>query len=134
MRIIPDIGVDFRVSCPDESVLGSPVHQIHARGNVALMLESDLVIELNRSDFLENWRAICALARSRIEHLVADAGARIYAALNDDELCDEPQLAKDTTAFYLLALRQRGVKYPLNMAPCLVGYSHDKNTVEVIVN
>jgi hypothetical protein len=134
MRILPDVGVDFKISCPDEGVSGSPVQQIHARGNVALMLESDLVIELKRSEFLQNWQTTCALARNRIDHLVVDAGDRIFTALNDDELSDEPQLAIDTAAFYLLALRQKGVKYPLNMAPCLVGYYHDKSSVEVIVN
>jgi hypothetical protein len=134
MRNLPELGADFRVSCPETANLNSPISEIRARGNVPLLLQEDLVIELKRSELLENWRATCALARKRVDHLVLEAGERIHQALCDDEIIDEPELANDTAAFFLLALRQKGVKYPCNMAPCEVLYFHEVHSSQVIVN
>jgi hypothetical protein len=122
MRNLPELGADFRVTCPEMANSNSPVNQIRARGNVPLLLQEDLVIELKRSELLENWRVTCALGRKRVDHLVLEAGRRIHLALSEDEIIDEPSLANDTAAFFLLALRQKGVKYPCNMAPCEVRY------------
>jgi hypothetical protein len=117
---------DFTVTCPDAAVPDSPVHQIRARGNLPLLLEHDMVIELKRSDLLENWRETCALGRARVEKLVHQTAARIHAALDDDEWDDLPSLASDTVAFFLLALRQKGVKFPCNIPACNIQYILDK--------
>ena len=137
MRSLPELGADFMVSCPDTGVLDSPVQQIRARGNLPLVLQEDMVIELKRSELLENWRETCGLARKRLDHLVIEAAERIHVALNDDEFIDAPSLASDTAAFFLLALRQKGVKFPGNMAACALRYYHDDADIEaghVVIN
>jgi hypothetical protein len=116
---------DFTVSCPDAAKADSPIHQIRSRGNLPLVLEQDMVIELSRSDLLSNWRETCALGRARVDKLVHEAAARINSALEDDEVMDMPGLATDTAAFFLLALRQKGVKFPCNIASCAVHYFND---------
>jgi hypothetical protein len=134
MRKNPELGADFRVSCPETGNLYSPIGQIRARGNLPLLLQEDLVVELKRSELLDNWRATCALARKRVDHLVLQAGERIHQALNDEELIDEPSIANDTAAFFLLALRQKGVKHPCNIPPCEVLYFHNDNERHVLVS
>ena len=128
---------DFTVSCPETAKLGSPIHDIRARGNLPLLLEEEMVIELKRSDLLENWRETCALGRKRADHLLQEAASRINAALDDDDFVDVPGLATDAAAFFLLALRQKGVKFPCNIPSCAVSYfhaEHDFHHGEVVVN
>jgi hypothetical protein len=128
---------DFTVSCPESATIGSPIHEIRSRGNLPLVLEQDMVIELKRSDLLENWRETCALGRKRADNLMQEAAARIQNALEDDEFVDVPSLATDAAAFFLLALRQKGVKFPCNIPACAVSYFHDEdkcNHGEIVVN
>jgi hypothetical protein len=113
---------DFTISCPEAAEVNSPVNAIRARGNLPLVLEHDLVIELQRSELLENWRETCALGRANLNKLVHETAARIFDALEEDEIADVPALATDTAAFFLLALRQKGVKFPCNLASCEVSY------------
>ncbi len=117
---------DFTVTCPDIAGSNSVVGNIRARGNLPLVLEEDMIIELKRSELLENWRATCAMGRARVDRLVYEAARRIHAALDDEDTVDLPLLATDTAAFYILALRQKGVKHPCNMASCAVRYYHDE--------
>lgn len=128
---------DFTVSCPESALAGSPVDEIRARGNLPLVLEQDMVIELKRSDLLENWRETCALGRKRADSLMQEAATRIQAALDDDEFIDAPSLATDAATFFLLALRQKGVKFPCNIPSCAVSYFHDEHDHhhgEVVMN
>jgi hypothetical protein len=125
---------DFTVSCPETASVGSPIHDIRARGNLPLLLEEDMVIELKRSDLLENWRETCALGRKRADSLLQEAASRINAALDDDEFIDAPSLATDAAAFFLLALRKKGVKFPCNIPACAVSYFHDEQDGQVVVN
>ncbi len=137
MRQFSSVFTDFTVSCPEVAEPNSPIHDIRARGNLPLVLDQDMVIELKRSDLLENWRDTCALGRARVDKLVQETAARIHSALDEDEMTDMPDLAMDTAAFFLLALRQKGVKYPCNMANCEVSYVHDEqgsHVGDVIIN
>jgi hypothetical protein len=109
-------GVDFKVSCPLKSDKDTPVQQIRARGNLPLVLQEDMVIELKRSDMLESWSETCALARSKVDTLVHEAALRINSALEDEDFIDAPRLASDTAAFFLLALRHKGMKLLPNCA------------------
>lgn len=130
MRHFMVASADFTVTCPEGDETNSPIQEIRARGNLPLVLERDLVIELKRSELLENWRETCSLGRARLDRLVHETAGRIHDALDDDEILDMPALATDTAAFFLLALRQKGVKYPCNMASCAVSYLED----EVLIN
>ena len=134
MRNLPELGADFTVSCPDAAKADSPIYQIRARGNLPLVLQQDMVIELQRSELLENWRETCSLARKQVNHLVLEAAIRIHNALEDDEFIDAPALATDTAAFFLLALRQKGVKFPCNIPSCAVHYYEEENDSYVVVN
>ena len=128
---------DFTVTCPEAAEANSLIGTIRARGNVPLVLEEDMVIELKRSELMQNWRATCAMGRARVDRLVYETARRIHAALDDEEMVDLPELATDTAAFYVLALRQKGVKHPCNMANCAVRYYHDETGHEhgeVLVN
>ena len=102
--------VGFKLACPASADDGSPVKNIRARGNLALVLQEDMVIELKRSDLLESWRETCSLGRKRLDSLVALAAGRIGQALEDQDVADPASLASDATAFFLLAMRQQGFK------------------------
>ena len=100
----------FKVLCPLRSGHDTPVQQIRTRGNLPLILQEDMVIEIKRSDLLESWRETCALSRVRVDILVKQAAYRIHDALEEVDLTDAPGLASDTAAFFLLALRHKGLK------------------------
>jgi hypothetical protein len=134
MRNLPELGADFTVSCPEAEDMNSPIDQIRARGNFPLVLQEELLIELKRSDLIESWRETCALARRKVDHLVIAAASRIHHALDDDEFSNPSELASDTAAFFLLALRQKGVKFPCNVPPCEVRYYQNENDGYIVVH
>ena len=102
-------GDGFILSCPVTATGASPVRDIRKRGNIPLVLEEDVVVELKRSDMVESWRSTCALGRKKADALMASAASRISFALDDEDNCDMESLAGDMTAFFLLAVHQKGL-------------------------
>jgi hypothetical protein len=99
----------FVLSCPVTAPGNSPVRDIRKRGNIPLVLQEDMVVELKRSDMLESWRSTCALGRQRADAMIKSAASRIASALEDEDTCDIGDLAGDVTAFFLLAVRAKGL-------------------------
>ncbi|MDE2446451.1 MAG: hypothetical protein KGO94_09745 [Alphaproteobacteria bacterium] len=92
-----------------------------------------MVIELRRCDLLESWQETCALARAKLDDLVQQAACRISTALDDDDELDVPSLASDTAAFFLLALRQQGVKATASALDVEIHFNHDHpDSIEVL--
>ncbi len=102
-------GDGFILSCPVTATGASPVRDIRKRGNIPLVLEEDVVVELKRSDLVESWRSTCALGRKKANALMACAANRITTALNDEDNLDMETLGGDITAFFLLAVHQKGL-------------------------
>ena len=102
-------GDGFVLSCPVTATGASPVRDIRKRGNIPLVLEEDVVVELKRSDMVESWRSTCALGRKKADALMASAANRITIALDDEDNYDMESLAGDMTAFFLLAVHQKGL-------------------------
>ena len=102
-------GDGFILSCPVTATGASPVREIRKRGNIPLVLEEDVVVELKRSDMVESWRSTCALGRKKADALMASAANRITIALDDEDNLDMESLAGDMTAFFLLAVHQQGL-------------------------
>ena len=103
------LGDGFIISCPVTATGLSPVREIRKRGNIPLVLEEDVVVELKRSDMLESWRSTCALGRKKSEAMIAEAANRISVALEDEDVADMESLAGDMRAFFLLAVHQKGL-------------------------
>ena len=99
----------FVISCPVTATGASPVRDIRKRGNIPLVLQQDLVVELKRSDMVESWLSTCALGRKKAHDLMERAAHRIAAALEDDDTCAVDDLASDMAAFFLLAVREKGL-------------------------
>jgi hypothetical protein len=125
MRNVFVAGCDFKLSCPALASANSPINEIRERGNLALVLQEKLVIELQRSDLVESWLATCALARKKLNDLVQQAACRISTALDDEDGTDVQTLASDTAAFFILALRQQGVKATNSALDVEIRFDHD---------
>ena len=102
----------FTIRCPKTADHASPVAEIRSRGNIPVVLENDFVVEISAREFAAGWRETINLNQHRLDVLVASTAARIQAALEDDISEATPDLAADTTAFYLFALRQKGLSKP----------------------
>ena len=132
MRNVFVAGCDFKLSCPALASDNSPINEIRERGNLALVLQEKIVIELQRADLLESWLATCALAREKLNDLVQEAACRISTALDDDDGMDVQRLASDTAAFFILALRQQGVKATSSALDVEIRFDHDHpETIEL---
>lgn len=132
MRNVFVAGCDFKLSCPALASANSPINEIRERGNLALVLQEKMVIELQRADLLESWLATCALAREKLNDLVQEAACRISTALDDDDGMDVQRLASDTAAFFILALRQQGVKATSSALDVEIRFDHDHpETIEL---
>ena len=99
----------FVISCPTMVAGPSPIREIRKRGNIPLVLQDDVVVEMKRSDMVESWRSTCALARGKADNLMKTAASRISDALADEDSCDIERLAEDMAAFSLLAVRSKGL-------------------------
>lgn len=123
------IPTGFTVRCPKSADQTSPVAEIRSRGNIPIVLENDFVVEISPSQFSAGWRETMNLGQRRLDVLVASTAARIQAALEDDISEATPDLAADTTAFYLFALRQKGLSKPKALEPCELHWSgHEATT------
>jgi hypothetical protein len=108
----------FTIRCPKTSDQISPVAEIRSRGNIPIVLENDFVVELSPREFSAGWRETLSLDQRRLNVLVASTATRIQVALDDDISEATPDLAADTTAFYLFALRQKGLSKPKALEQC----------------
>lgn len=108
----------FTIRCPSGADLASPVSEIRSRGNIPIVLENDFVVELSPHELAKGWRETRNLGQRRLDNLVARTAARIQAALDDDISEATPELAIDTTAFFLFALRRQGSAQPPKLGPC----------------
>ena len=77
------LATGFVISCPVSDVGGSPVREIRKRGNIPLVLQEDVVVELTRSDMLESWASACKMGREKARGLMKSAADRIAGALED---------------------------------------------------
>ncbi len=113
----------FVICCPVSAAGNSPVRDIRKRGNIPLVLQEALVVELKRCDMMESWRSTCALGRKRSHQLLEKAAGRIGTSLRDDDSCEMPRLAGDVTAFFLLALREKGLDVKQASRFCQVAWN-----------
>ncbi len=102
-------GDGFILSCPVTATAASPVRDIRKRGNIPLVLEEDVVVELKRADMVESWRSTYALGRKKADQLMASAANRITTALDDEDTYDMESLGEDIKVFFLLAVHQKGL-------------------------
>jgi hypothetical protein len=109
MRNEASFGCGFILSCPTTAAGNSPVRDIRKRGNIPLVLQEDMVVELKRSDMLESWQTTCALGRAKAQTLMQQAANRISTALDDQDCAEIGELASDMAAFFLLAVREKGM-------------------------
>lgn len=119
------LATGFVISCPVSDVGGSPVREIRKRGNIPLVLQEDLVIELKRSDMLESWASACAMGRQRAHTLMKSAASRISGALEDEDTCELGDLANDMMAFFLLAVREKGMDVAQASRFCTLSWRDD---------
>jgi hypothetical protein len=130
MRNASFLNDGFILSCPVSDAQGSPVREIRKRGNIPLVLQEDVVVELSRSDMLESWRTTCALGRKRSDDLIHKAASRISLALEDEDSCEIAELAQDMTAFFLLALHQKGLDVAQASRFCMMGWREDQLSIK----
>ncbi|MBG1233639.1 hypothetical protein [Aestuariivirga litoralis] len=119
------LATGFIISCPVSDKTGSPVREIRSRGNIPLVLQEDVLIELKRSDLLESWRSACNIGRQKAQALMASAANRIAGALEDEDTCDIGALAEDMTAFFLLAVREKGMDVAQAARSCTLAWRED---------
>jgi len=119
------LATGFVISCPVSDVGGSPVREIRKRGNIPLVLQEDVVVELTRSDMLESWASACKMGREKARGLMKSAADRIAGALEDEDTCDIGGLAQDMTAFFLLAVREKGMDVSQASRFCTLSWRDD---------
>ncbi len=127
MRYASLLSDGFILSCPVSDTPGTPVREIRKRGNIPLVLQEDVVVELTRSDMLESWQSTCALGRKKSDNLICEAAGRIASALEDEDCCDISALAADMTAFFLLAVRQKGLDVAQASRFCMLAWHENQN-------
>ena len=114
----------FTLTCPgsdsaDERVLG-----IQLRGNLPLMIGSDVLAEISHADLIESWETAVALPLKDLNAMTALAGQRLSDMLEDNlDAEDLTDLVSDAAVLFLLAMRRFGIAEANRIPACTVKWN-----------
>ena len=114
----------FTLTCPGSDCADERVHDIQHRGNLPLLIGSDVLAEIKHADLIESWETAIALPLEDLNAMTALAGQRLSdmleANLDAENLTD---LVSDAAVLFLLAMRRFGVSEADRIPPCTVKWN-----------
>jgi hypothetical protein len=120
------------LTCPSRDDADARVRGIHERGNLPLLIGSDVIAEIDYLDLLESWDTALALPASDLNAMTQLAGRRLSDMLEHTiDGGDLADLVSDAAAFFLFAMRRLGIEAVNRIPPCTVKWSGQMEHEEV---
>jgi hypothetical protein len=109
------------VTFPGRDSRDADVAEIHARGNLPLIVGEKLIAEVDRLDLLESWQTATELTADELAKMSKAAGCRLAQLIDDNRSAENlTELVTDAAVLFLLTLRSKGVRTPDEFEPCTV--------------
>ncbi len=122
----------FTLICPGNSCTDERVHDIQLRGNLPLMIGSDVLAEISHADLLESWETAVSLPLKDLNAMTTLAGKRLSDMLEENlDSGDLTELVSDAAVLFLLAMRRFGVSEANRIPACTVKWNGQEATESV---
>ena len=114
----------FTLTCPGSDCADERVHDIQLRGNLPLLIGSDVLAEINHADLMESWETAIALPLEDLNAMTALAGQRLSEMLEDNLDAENlTDLVSDAAVLFLLAMRRFGIAEANRIPACTVKWN-----------
>ena len=125
---------DFSLTCPGEDCSDQRVQEIQMRGNLPLLIGTDVLAEISYSDLVESWETAVALPLKDLNAMTTLAGKRLSDMLEDNlDSEDLTDLVSDAAVLFLLAMRRFGVSEAKRIPACTVKWNGQEATESVLM-
>lgn len=122
----------FTLTCPGNDCTDERVHDIQLRGNLPLMIGSDVLAEISHADLLESWDTAISLPLKDLNAMTTLAGKRLSDMLEENlDSGDLTELVSDAAVLFLLAMRRFGVSEANRIPACTVKWNGQEATESV---
>jgi hypothetical protein len=122
----------FTLTCPGNDSADARVHEIQLRGNLPLMIGSDVLAEISHADLLESWETAVSLPLKDLNAMATLAGQRLSEMLEENlDSEDLTELVSDAAVLFLLAMRRFGISEANRIPACTVKWNGQKATESV---
>lgn len=122
----------FTLTCPGNDCTDERVHDIQLRGNLPLMIGSDVLAEISHADLLESWETAVSLPLKDLNAMTTLAGKRLSDMLEENlDSGDLTELVSDAAVLFLLAMRRFGVSEANRIPACTVKWNGQEATESV---
>ena len=114
----------FILTCPSSDSTDERVHDIQLRGNLPLLIGSDVLAEITHADLLESWETAISLSHKDLNAMTTLAGQRLSDMLEANlDAEDLTELVSDAAVLFLLAMRRFGVSEADRIPACTVKWN-----------
>jgi hypothetical protein len=122
----------FTLTCPGNDCADERVHDIQLRGNLPLMIGSDVLAEISHADLLESWETAISLSLKDLNAMTTLAGKRLSEMLEENlDSGDLTELVSDAAVLFLLAKRRVGISEANRITACTVKWNGQEATESV---
>ena len=114
----------FTLTCPGNDSADARVHDIQLRGNLPLMIGTDVLAEISHADLLESWETAISLPLNDLNAMTTLAGQRLSEMLEENpDAGNLTDLVTDAAVLFLLAMRRFGVSEANRIPACIVKWN-----------
>ncbi len=114
----------FTLTCPGNDSTDARVHDIQLRGNLPLMIGTDVLAEISHADLLESWETAISLPVKDLNAMTTLAGQRLSEMLEENlDTENLSDLVTDAAVLFLLAMRRFGVSEANRIPACTVKWN-----------
>jgi hypothetical protein len=122
----------FTLTCPGTDSADARVHDIQLRGNLPLMIGTDVLAEISHADLLESWETAISLPLNDLNAMTTLAGQRLSEMLEENlDAGNLTDLVSDAAVLFLLAMRRFGVSEANRIPACTVKWNGQEATESV---
>lgn len=116
--------VVFTLTCPGNDSADARVQDIQLRGNLPLMIGTDVLAEISHADLLESWETAISLPLNDLNAMTTLAGRRLSEMLEENlDAGNLADLVSDAAVLFLLAMRRFGVSEANRIPACTVKWN-----------
>jgi hypothetical protein len=120
------------LTCPARETEDERIRDIRDRGNLPLLIGTDVIAEIDYLDLLESWDTALALPVNDLNAMTHLAAQRLSDMLeNSLDMGDVNDLVADAAAFFLFAMRRHGIEKANRIPACTVKWSGQMEREEV---
>lgn len=125
---------DFTLTLPGPATADERVRNIIDRGNLPLLIGESLIAEISHAELQESWQTALQLSPRQLAEMTKLAGSRLAdmmeAGIDSEDLTE---IVSDAAVLFLLAMRRHGVTSANRIPPCMVKWSGQQATEQVLM-